>query len=304
MRIGYPCINRTIGCSANRTFRLAGYSDARLIETVAGNIACLEQILRYNVEKGFLFHRISSDMVPFASHPVCTFDWQTHFAEDFSRLGKFIRLHSIRISMHPDQFTLLNSPDPAVFDRSIRELAYHADVLDGMGLGTDARIQIHVGGVYGDRKEAMYRFVERFKSIDPRIRRRLAIENDDRLYTVADCFRIHEETGLPVIFDNLHHAVNGSGELLSEIFSRLQLTWSAEAGIPMTDYSDPVPGGRHGRHAEHIDTGAFARYLSDTAGYDFDIMLEIKGKEKSAAAAAQIAEKDPRFIESIKLRKV
>lgn len=296
MRIGYPCINRSIGCSAGRTFRLANYSVQRLIDTIAINLCCLEQILRDNRVNGFLFHRISSDLVPFASHPVCTCDWQSRFADEFARLGEFIRRHNMRISMHPDQFTLINSPRLDVFERSVRELAYHADLLDRMGLGVDARIQIHVGGIYGDKPAAMDRFVHRFKELDGRITRRLTIENDDRLYTFADCVRIHEMIGIPIIFDNLHHRVNCSGETLFDVFSRLDRIWTGPLGIPMTDYSEPLTGGRPGRHAEHIDTGAFGRYLLDTAGHDFDIMLEIKDKEKSAAQAVRIAAGDPRLI--------
>ena len=132
MKIGYPCLNRTIGCKADRTFRLKSYSEERLIETVANNLACLEEILRHNVAMRVLFFRITSDLVPFASHPVCRFDWQGHFREQFTRLGAFIREHDIRISMHPDQFTLINSLDEAIFERSRRELLYHAQVLDAL----------------------------------------------------------------------------------------------------------------------------------------------------------------------------
>ncbi len=292
MRIGYPCINRSIGCSANRTFRLANYSEKRLFETVAGNLDCLFRILRENVRNGFFFHRISSDLVPFASHPVCIHSWQHEFAADFTAIGKFIRAHGIRISMHPDQFTLLNSPRVEVVERSVAELAYHAEALDLMGLDEDARIQIHVGGAYGDKAAAVERFVERFHLLDHAVRRRLAVENDDRLFTFADCCRVFERVGIPVIFDNLHHAVNSSGEDLPSVFRRLSQLWPTRCGVPMTDYSDQAAEAKPGVHAEHLDAESFAGYLRATVGHDFDIMLEIKDKEKSAAVALAIARRE------------
>ena len=100
MRIGYPCINRCIGCSPARTFRLSSWSDERLSETVTANLSCLENILSYNIANGVFFFRITSDLVPFASHMVNTFPWQEHFSAEFRRMGEFIRSHQIRISMH------------------------------------------------------------------------------------------------------------------------------------------------------------------------------------------------------------
>lgn len=83
MRIGYPCLNTSVGCSPARTFRLASYSDVRLVETVERNLACTDAILHYNVAHGLLAFRLTSDLVPFASHPVCAYAWQERFRPAF-----------------------------------------------------------------------------------------------------------------------------------------------------------------------------------------------------------------------------
>jgi UV DNA damage endonuclease len=296
MRIGYPCINRSIGCTPSHTFRLASYSDERLWETVQANLSCLRSILEYNVQQGMFFFRITSDMVPFASHPICRFPWQEHFFDEFQRLGEYIKKHRFRISMHPDQFVLLNTPNEAVLQRSIDELVYHVQILDLMGLDRSAKIQLHVGGVYGNKIESMERFIHVYDRLDDSIRQRLVIENDERLYAVSDCIEIHQKTGVPVLFDRFHHAIKNQGEVVRDLLPVLKKTWKSADGIPMTDYSSQQPGKRVGAHTEHIDTADFARFLAETSPVDCDVMLEIKDKEKSVLAALDVARNDPRLF--------
>jgi len=296
MRIGYPCINTTIGCKSSRTFRLKSYSEDRLIETVENNIVCLSEILEFNLRHSLLFFRITSDLVPFASHPICRFNWQKHFKKQFKAIGDFIKSNNMRISMHPDQFTLINSVDGSVFENSIRELAYHAEVLDLMELDTSTKIQIHVGGVYGDKEKSMKRFVKRFESLDEEIKRRLVIENDDRRYRLEDCLGISGETKIPVLFDVLHHEINNSGETIKEAFGLFTRTWKEKDGLPMVDYGSSKEGGLKGKHSKSIDLEHFDNFLEETRAFDFDVMLEIKDKEKSSLKARDIVLHDDRFL--------
>ncbi len=289
MRIGYPCINRSIGCTANRTFRLGSYSGEKLAATVEENLACLERILSFNRAKRILFFRISSDIIPFASHPVMDHPWMEVFGERFRALGKLIRKSGMRISMHPDQFTLINSPGEPIFRRSGAELRYHAGILDLMDLGTAAKIQIHVGGVYGDRELAIDRFIVRSSQLDEAILRHLVIENDDRRFPLADCLRIYRETGLPVLLDTFHHELNNRGESLPEAIASASETWHPRDGVPMVDYSSQEPGKRAGSHAGKLDPGHFRRFLRATGDRNLDVMLEIKDKERSALLALGIA---------------
>lgn len=295
VKIGYPCINYSVPCRGNKTFRLASYSEDLLIKTGRGNLACLHSILEYNTINGILFFRISSDIIPFASHPVCTFDWQREFGEEFCTLGEIIREHDMRISMHPDQFVLINALDPGIVERSVSELEYHAAVLDAMGLDESAKIQIHIGGVYGNRTASLERFVERYLTLPPAVQRRLVIENDDRSYTVQDCIKIFKKTGVPVLFDIFHHEVNSSGGTVADNLRIVSMTWRRNDGVPMVDYSSQQPDGRRGNHAQTLNPHHFQQFLQESQGFDLDIMLEIKEKERAAAMALALAEGDARL---------
>ncbi len=296
MRIGYPCINRSIGCRSSKTFRLKNYSESRLRDTVDNNLKCMMKILEYNRENDILFFRITSDLVPFASHPVCEFDWQGHFSHKLELIGDFIETHQMRISMHPDQFIVINSNRKDVVQNSIKELLYHADVLDAMNLDETHKIQIHIGGMYGDKKESMARFEKRYKSLDEEIKKRLVIENDDGIYNVSDCRDVSTNTGIPVLLDFFHERLNPSGMNLKNSIKKIKSTWKKRDGIPMVDYSQPESNPPSKKHAESIKIRDFKKFLVDSRPYDIDIMLEIKDKEKSAVCAMEIARNDSRFL--------
>ena len=161
MKIGYACINLSLDCRSSRTFRLKSYSAENMERTVGGNLSCLLEQLRFNLEHDIYYFRISSDLVPFASHPVCDYPWQKRFEGEFAAIGGFVVEHAMRVTMHPDQFILINALDEDIHTRSVAELAYHAQVLDLMGLDASHKIQIPVGGVYGDREASISRFVSR-----------------------------------------------------------------------------------------------------------------------------------------------
>ena len=120
MKIGYPCINNSISRNSPSTFRLASYSEHKLAQTIEGNLIHLNQILKYNVKNNLLFFRISSDLIPF----------------------------------------ILNSPNSKIVENSINELKYHCRVLDEMDLDATAKVQIHIGGVYGNKVEAIIGLLE------------------------------------------------------------------------------------------------------------------------------------------------
>lgn len=271
------------------TFRLASYSEERLVEAVTANLACLRRLLEWNVAQGLLFFRMGSGIVPFGSHEINTFPWQTHFAPEFSALGDYIRAHRLRVSFHPDQFVVLNSLDPGIVQRSIQELVYQGSMLDLMGLDGTAKLQIHVGGLYGDRAGALARFAAVHAALPAAVRARVVVENDDRLFSLRDCLALHEQTGVPILFDNFHHECLNHGEPMAEALRLAAATWHPSAdGVPMMDYSSQAPTERKGKHTPSLVEALFRDFVAELNGLDFDIMLEIKDKEASALRAITI----------------
>ena len=164
-----------------------------------------------------------------------------------------------------------------------------------MELDSSAKVQIHVGGVYQNKPAAIDRFVNVYDLLGKSIMKRLVIENDERLYRVSDCLAIQERTGIPVLLDVFHHSINNNHERIADLLEPVHATWRNRDGIPMVDYSTQHPGRRAGAHAEGIDPVDFRSFLDASRPFDFDIMLEIKDKEKSALTALSIARNDRRL---------
>jgi UV DNA damage endonuclease len=282
VRIGYACINTKLP-SPNRTCRLKNATPERIIELAAANVAAVEPILEWNAARGIELFRITSDLIPFGSHPVNTVPWRRILAPQFDRLGAFIGQHRLRVSMHPGQFTILNSPRREVVDSSVKELEYHAAVLEALGVDASHKIVIHLGGVYGDKSASLERFIENCALLPGRIRSRLVIENDERCFSIADALAASKAIAAPVVFDVFHHSWNPAFERqpLRSIIRLAAKTWRQRDGRPKIHYSNQWPGQPPGTHSKTISVGKFLRLYDTIHDLDLDIMLEVKDKQAS-----------------------
>ena len=278
IRYGYPAQNLTLPATTNRTLRLASLADAEKVRALVWeNLLGLETIIRWNAERGIGLFRIGQGLIPFASHQAFPYDWPEEHGDDLRHLGALARSLGVRLSMHPGQFINPGSPNPETAERSIDELRYTARVFDLMG-NEDAVIVLHLGGAYDDRTAAVDRFVEALRP-EEGVRRYLALENDERIWTVEEIVGAARTLGIPAIVDNLHHGLNPGGQSLGEALDLALPTWEARGVRPKVHLSSQDPTKRPGAHAHAIEAEDWAAFLDALAGRETDVMVEAKGKE-------------------------
>lgn len=281
--LGYACINRTLG-TKTRTVRLANVRTEKLIPAITQNLDELERILRWNVAHGIRFFRVTSDLIPFASHEAFPFDWQEAFAWKFDAIRRFVKAEKIRLTMHPGQYTVLNSPEERIVANAIAELDYHARLLQLMA-DRDATMTLHVGGVYGDKAAALDRFARNVERLSDAARSRLILENDDTSYHVDDVLGLCQRIGVPLVFDFFHHRclppTPDPTEELEERLEQVVATWGT--AVPKFHLSSGREDGPPTAHADYIEAGDL-EWVEDVmarVGGDrpYDVMLEAKEKE-------------------------
>lgn len=296
MNIGYACLNIGIKNSSYKTFRKANFTEKIYLETIGNNLEVLKDTIKYNIKNNINLFRISSDIIPFGSHEEIKINWENRFEDEILEIKQLIVENNLRISMHPGQYTVINSKDESVVEKSIRDLEYHNKVLDLLTVDKMGKIIIHIGGVYGDKNESKKRFIHNFKKIPADVRKRVVIENDDKLYNIEDVIEISDGIKAPVVFDNLHNQVNPSNLDLSEkeLIKLCNRTWREDDGAQKIHYSQQDTKKRPGGHSRTIDLDIFSSFLRDIdlQNNDIDIMLEVKDKNLSAIKCNNLIRKD------------
>ena len=262
------------------------------------SLAYLRDTLLYVARSHIGMYRMSSELAPYVTHPDMP-QFHRQVAEcqrELAAVGQLARSCEIRLSFHAGQHVVLNSPDPTVAAHSAADVLSQAEILDAMDLGPEAVIVTHLGGLYDDAVGARARFISCFLTLPEPVRRRLAIENDDSRYGVVDTVWVHQETGLRVVFDALHHRLHcpdGSDPLVA--LAQCLATWPV--GVrPKIHYSTPrtemtitrTPGStapqvhrpQWRNHADYVNPFEFIDFLRLAGSQpSFDVMLEVKARD-------------------------
>jgi UV DNA damage endonuclease len=261
----------------------------------------LDKIFDHLEASDIRMYRLSSDLAPYVTHPdMPQFHSQIEeCADELKALGRRARKLRLRLSFHPSQFIVLNSPDPVLVQKSIADLAAQTEMLDRMELDREAVVVVHAGGSYGDRDSGCARWIETYKLLSPAIRRRLVLENDDQRYSAANVLKIHDATGVPLIFDHQHFwCLNPEQLELVPTVERFMKSWPTGVrpkihfSSPRTELRQLKRKVRNSRkktivlqppvwsgHADFCQPFEFITMMRSFERLEFDVMLEAKSKD-------------------------
>lgn len=275
-RFGFFCSTSDGKITTNRKFQLKNLTEDKVLRTFELNLSDFKKLLDISKEMGLSIFRLGSNIVPFMSHPEFKREWIYKIEEYLKNFSKILKEYNIRITMHPGQFVVLNSPYKKVVDSSLRELEYHFWVLDTLDLGKESIVVIHAGGVYGDKKESLLRFKNIIRK-NPWLLKRIAVENDEKNYTVKDILELRE-LNIPIVYDHYHNMLNPS------IFDSEEIVSSWSKMIPEFHLSSK-PNGNHkfGEHGDLVKVEDFIElYNIFKNKYEkIDLIIEAKAKEKA-----------------------
>lgn len=282
MKIGYACLTEGVPNTNFKRCTLKNANRDNLLKIIEHNLDSLENIIKYNIKNNIKLFRITSDLIPFGSSPANDIPWWDVFSSKLCSIGEKIKNSGMRVSMHPGQYTVLNSPNEDVVKRAIEDLNYHNRVLDSLGVGIDNKIILHIGGVYNNKGKAMEGFIDNFQPLDNKVKQRIVIENDDKSFNIGEVLKIGKILNIPVVYDNLHNRVLPYDLSKDDKYwiSLCSETWNKEDGVQKIHYSQQDVNKRKGAHSSTIEIKKFTEFIEEI-DLDVDIMLEVKDKNLS-----------------------
>ncbi|GAA5960689.1 hypothetical protein JCM3765_007291 [Sporobolomyces pararoseus] len=287
-RLGYACLNTILRAQkppvfCSRTCRIDTIKNEdkgmpHLKQLGIQNMTDLKDIIEWNAKHHIFFMRMSSEMFPFAGH--AEHGYSLDYAEkELKAAGETAKRLGVRLTTHPGQFNQLGSPRRPVVENTFRDLEYHNEMMDRMGLDKDSVMIIHGGGVYNDKPTTIERFKKTYQELSQGVKDRLVLENDEMCFSVDDLLPICEELNIPLVLDYHHDWIFPSSQPLSELMPRILATWTRKGIKPKFHLSEPRRGAvtlmERRAHADRCQN------LPNPLPDDIDLMIEAKDKEQA-----------------------
>ncbi|MCA1203852.1 UV DNA damage repair endonuclease UvsE [Priestia flexa] len=277
-------------CSPAKTLTFARWSKLskeerieKLYEVTQQNLYHTKRALHYNIAHEIMLYRLSSSLVPLATHPEVAWDFVTPFQQEWKELGHLVKSHHLRVSFHPNQFTLFTSDKPQITDNAVLDMNYHYQMLEAMDVVDGSLINIHVGGAYGDKVKALERFQQNLKKLPMHIKKQMTLENDDKTYTTEETLEVCEKEQIPLVFDFHHHQANLGTQPLEDLLPRIFETWKHVNIRPKVHISSPKSEKAFRSHADYVSSEFVKPFfqLAKELNQNFDVMIEAKLKDQA-----------------------
>jgi len=256
----------------------------KLLEVTRLNLLHTLRMLYYNLAHEIELYRFSSSIVPLATHPEVRWDFTTPFLKEWREIGDLVKRNRLRVSFHPNQFTLFTSPKKTITENAVIDMTYHYQMFEAMGIADLGLINIHIGGAYGDKAAALSRFYENLTTLPAPIKKVMTLENDDKTYTAEETLKVCEKEGIRFVFDYHHHMANLSEAPLEELLPRIFGTWANVEAVPKVHISSPKNEKEFRSHADFVDPEFIMPFVNllRELGMDVDFMIEAKAKDQAA----------------------
>lgn len=278
IRLGYVAISNCLLETSSSPYTYSEYlkyNDLdKLDRVIISNLKALEDIIDYNIRNNIHFYRMSSKIIPLATKDDVVFDYVFRYKSYYDRIGKKILGSNMRVDFHPDQVCVLNSVKREAVDNAIEILKYHYNLLECMGI-KDKVFVLHVGSGSFGKDNSIRRFINNFNRLPLYLRKCIALENDDKVFSVSDVIRISKDTGLPIVLDYHHYLCNKSDIDMQVILD----SWGEMT--PKMHFSSSKNKRDFRSHSEYIDGDDFISFIEMLRVYDrdVDIMIEAKGHD-------------------------
>ena len=250
------------------------------------NAAALLQAVQACQELGIGAFRINSQFFPLVTHPESGYrlddiDPTGDIRAALGRARLAAASGGVRLSFHPDQFVVLNSEREAVVASSACELNRQGELAALVGADT---VVVHAGSLQGGPQQALARLERGWERLNQPARERLALENDDRLFTPADLLPFCERLGLPLVYDVHHHRCHPDGLGVELATERAAATWGQRE--PWVHISSPRDGWKAPNPRPHADRIDPADFPPVWVGRAMTVDVEAKDKERAVLALA------------------
>lgn len=286
VHLGYVSLSKTLDITPSKTITYTEFkkhNDFNKLDTIiTENLNNLEKIIDYNIKNNIHFYRLTSKLIPLASHKEIKFDYIEKYQQQYQIIGEKIKKHNIRVDTHPDQFCVLNSTKKEIVENSIEILKYHYNILEALNI-KDKIIILHIGSSVLGKTNSIKRFINNFNKLPNHLKECIAIENDDKIYNIKDCLNLCETLNIPMVLDYHHHICNNDNLNIDDYLTKIFNTWKNTT--PKIHFSSPKNKTKKDfrSHHEYIDILDFINFLNKikSLNINLDIMLECKAKDEA-----------------------